>query len=69
MPGTHGSTSQSVDGAIAFAWVRPDRAALDAALARSAAAQGTVFGEAVRRAGTERREAARISAGFDNRLL
>ena len=68
MPGTHGSTSQSVDGAIAFAWVRPDRAALDA-LARSAAAQGTVFGEAVRRAGTERREAARISAGFDNRLL
>ncbi|QKG25216.1 hypothetical protein [Actinomadura verrucosospora] len=65
MPGTHGSASQSIDGAIAFAWDRPDRADLD----RTAPTEGTVFDEAVRRARTERREARRVSAGFDNRLL
>ena len=65
MPVTHGSTTKSGDHAVSFAWTCPTPHELYRAELR----EGSVLGEAVRRAGAEHRSPRRTPAGFDNCLV
>jgi len=60
----HGSTTESSDHVVSFAWTPPTLCELAAART----AEGSVLNAALRRASAERRDPRPVLASFDNNL-